>query len=188
MTRMRVVSVLFVLLPLLLAPMLATRGAAGPLYRWVDERGETHVTDDPQTIPERYRSSAGASSTAPSPASETGDSLESRRAAADRYLAAVPVDAMVAESLTRLAAQMPEGQRQQFVDSMTRLARRDSITGIAREGLARHFTVREIDALARFYGSPEGRSIMQKSGAYVADVVPAIQAEIVRVTQEGRQQ
>jgi hypothetical protein len=32
--------------------------------------------------------------------------------------------------------------------------------------------------LADFYGSPVGKSAMQKFGAYMADVVPAIQAEM----------
>ena len=33
-------------------------------------------------------------------------------------------------------------------------------------------------ALAAFYGSPEGRSITKKFGAYMADVMPAIQEEL----------
>ena len=29
--------------------------AVAQLYRWVDGQGETHITDDPNNIPERYR-------------------------------------------------------------------------------------------------------------------------------------
>jgi hypothetical protein len=34
--------------------------------------------------------------------------------------------------------------------------------------------------LADFYGSPVGKSAMQKFGAYMADVMPAIQAEMLK--------
>ena len=40
--------------------------------------------------------------------------------------------------------------------------------------------VKEINALAAFYASPEGRSITKKFGAYIADVMPAIQEEMAQ--------
>lgn len=30
-------------------------GSAQALYRWTDEQGQTHITDDPNQVPERYR-------------------------------------------------------------------------------------------------------------------------------------
>jgi hypothetical protein len=50
--------------------------------------------------------------------------------------------------------------------------------------MVRHFTVRELNALTDFYGSPEGRSAMKKFGAYMADVMPAIQQEMARAIQQ----
>ena len=50
--------------------------------------------------------------------------------------------------------------------------------------MVRHFTVRELNALADFYGSPEGRSAMNKFGAYMADVMPVIQQEMERAMDE----
>jgi len=35
-------------------------------------------------------------------------------------------------------------------------------------------------ALADFYGSPVGKSAMQKFGAYMADIMPTIEAEIMK--------
>ena len=32
--------------------------AYGEMYKWVDEKGTVHFTDDPSTIPEKYRSDA----------------------------------------------------------------------------------------------------------------------------------
>jgi hypothetical protein len=34
--------------------------------------------------------------------------------------------------------------------------------------------------LADFYGSPVGKSAMQKFGAYMADIMPVVQAEIMK--------
>jgi hypothetical protein len=34
--------------------------------------------------------------------------------------------------------------------------------------------------LADFYGSPVGKSAMQKFGAYMADLMPVLQAEIIK--------
>jgi hypothetical protein len=48
----------------------------------------------------------------------------------------------------------------------------------AKQGLVRHFTAKEINAVANFYGSPEGRSIMKKFGVYIAELQPIIQREI----------
>ena len=46
------------------------------------------------------------------------------------------------------------------------------------DAMVKHFTTDELKALADFYGSPVGKSAMQKFGAYMADVMPAIQAEM----------
>jgi len=184
---MRPIPVMLLLWPLLLAASVPPLGAAAPLYQWVDEGGETHITDDPTTIPERYRSRTGPSAAPAPPASAPGDSLEGRRAAAEHYLALVPMDGMIADSIRRLAAQMPEDKRRQFEEVMTRLTRRDSINNVTRDSLVKHFTVREIEALTRFYGSLEGQSILKKFSAYMADVAPAIQSEILRAARESGQ-
>jgi len=44
--------------------------------------------------------------------------------------------------------------------------------------MVKHFTTRELDAMANFYGLPEGKSALAKCGPYMADVMPMIQSEI----------
>ena len=44
--------------------------------------------------------------------------------------------------------------------------------------MAKHFTTEELNALAEFYGSPQGQSIMNKFGAYMADTQIIIIQEI----------
>ena len=170
----------------LLASALLPAGAtAAPLYRWVDEQGQTHVTDDPNAVPEPCRSPTLSPASPPGTSEGGAASLDARRAAADRYLAVVPLDGIITSSIEQLARRMPEARRQRFLDLTTRLFRKDWINGVARESLAKHFTVQEMDGLARFYGSPEGQSIMKKFGTYMADVLPAIQQEVLRAVRES---
>jgi hypothetical protein len=46
--------------------------------------------------------------------------------------------------------------------------------------MVKHFTTDELKAPADFYGSPVGKSAMQKFGAYMADLMPVMQAEITK--------
>jgi tetratricopeptide (TPR) repeat protein len=48
-----------VLLLGLVLPSLAARPAGADFYTWVDEDGRTHMTDDPEAVPPRYRAGAG---------------------------------------------------------------------------------------------------------------------------------
>ena len=55
------------------------------------------------------------------------------------------------------------------------------------DSMEKRFTVAGLDALTKFYGSKEGKSVMQKFGLYMADVMPVMQAEIAKaVAKAGR--
>ncbi len=49
-------------------------------YRWTDEAGETHITDDPAQVPERFRSKAPPP---PQPTTSVRGAVQSLRAIAD---------------------------------------------------------------------------------------------------------
>jgi hypothetical protein len=115
------------------------------------------------------------------PAQTVPDTPANRLAAAKRYLKAVPPMEMVGETLDRLASQIPEQRREEFKQALTQVVTSERIERITLEAIVKHFTVREINALAAFYGSPEGRSIAKKFTAYMADVMPAIQQELADV-------
>jgi hypothetical protein len=44
-----------------------------------------------------------------------------------------------------------------------------------------------LKALADFYGSPVGKSAMQKFGAYMTDIMPVVQAEIMKAAAKMKQ-
>jgi uncharacterized protein len=85
---------------------------------------------------------------------------------------------LVGESLNQLAEQIPEERREEFRKTLTEVVTSERIERITLDAIVKHFTVREINALAAFYGSPEGRSISRKFTAYMADVMPSIQKEL----------
>jgi hypothetical protein len=67
---------------------------------------------------------------------------------------------------------------------MKSVVRADSIEQISRTAMINHFTVDEINALTDFYGSKNGVSIMKKFSLYMAEVAPALEAEIQRGLQK----
>jgi hypothetical protein len=54
------------------------------------------------------------------------------------------------------------------------------------DAMVKHFTTEELKALADFYGSPVGKSAMQKFGAYMADLMPTMQAEIMKAQAKAK--
>ena len=51
------------------------------------------------------------------------------------------------------------------------------------DSMPKHFSEKEIRAMSKFYGTPEGASIMKKFGAYMADIMPAIQNQVIEALQ-----
>jgi hypothetical protein len=115
---------------------------------------------------------------------QVADTPANRLAAAKRYLKAVPPSEMVADTLDRVAGQVPEDRREDFKKALTKVVRSERIEALTLQAVTKHFTVKEINALAAFYGSPEGRSITKKFGDYMADVMPAIQQELAAAMEE----
>ena len=120
----------------------------------------------------------------PALAESIPDTQANRRAAAVLYLQAVPLKRVVDDMVVEIAAQLPEDQRDEFVDIMTNTIQWDVVEKATLASMVRHFTVQELNALADFQGSPEGQSVMKKFGAYMADAMPVLQQELVRALQQ----
>ena len=120
-----------------------------------------------------------------SAAAQSADTPENRRAAAARYVAAIPVESMVTDMIEGMTAQQPAANRTAFRTTMRKLMRVDFIERVTIDGMTKHFTVQEIDAMTRFYASPEGQSITKKFGPYMADIMPTIQQEVIRAAQKA---
>ena len=115
---------------------------------------------------------------------QLADTPANRLAAAKRYLKAVPPSEMVADTLDRVADQVPAERREEFKKALAKVVSSERIEALTLQAVTKHFTVKEINALTAFYGSPEGRSITKKFSAYMADVMPVIQQELSKVVGE----
>jgi uncharacterized protein len=112
------------------------------------------------------------------------DTTANREVAADRYLKVVPMAKMLDDTITELGKQVPAERRDQFIADMKKVVRADYLESMSRASMIKTFTTDELNALADFYGSKEGSSAMQKFGAYMGDVMPAILAEVQRGVHE----
>ena len=120
-------------------------------------------------------------------AQSTADTPANREKAAQRYLQAVPVQSMVDSMTTEMAKQMPADQRAKFTETLTHKVRWNVIMDAQKSALVKMFTLAEINKMAEFYGSPEGKSIMKKFGPFMASVMPTIQQEMMRAMNLSQQ-
>jgi Uncharacterized protein conserved in bacteria (DUF2059) len=115
-----------------------------------------------------------------SPVFSAPDTPETRRREAERYLQANPPKALFEDMADKMAANLPPDQRQQFKRMMTADLDIAALSKAMTDAMVKNFTTDELKALADFYGSPIGKSAMQKFGAYMADIMPVVQAEIMK--------
>jgi hypothetical protein len=114
------------------------------------------------------------------PALALDDTPENRAAEADRYLAVVPPQELFQDISSQMARNLPPDKRQQFIDLMTKHLDLAAVVKNMKDAMTKHFTAEELKAFADFYGSPAGKSGMKKMGAYMAEAMPAITAEIIK--------
>ena len=108
------------------------------------------------------------------------DTPETRRREAERYLQVSPPKALFEDMADKMAANLPPDQREQFKKVMTTQVDIAALSKAMTDAMVKNFTTEELKALADFYGSPVGKSAMQKFGAYMADIMPVVQAEIMK--------
>jgi hypothetical protein len=115
-----------------------------------------------------------------SPVFSAADTPETRRKEAERYLQVSPPKALFEDMADKMAANIPADQRDQFKKLMTTEVDISALSKAMIDSMVKNFTTEELKALADFYGSPVGKSAMQKFGAYMADIMPVVQAEIMK--------
>jgi hypothetical protein len=105
----------------------------------------------------------------------TVDTPENRRQAAEAYLRIVPPEDLVRDAAEKVAESLPEAQRTSFMTAMTEDLDWNRLNAAMVDSMVNRFSLAEIEALAKFYGSAEGKSVMKKFGLYLADVMPVVQ-------------
>lgn len=120
--------------------------------------------------------------TAAVPSAAAADTTDVQ-AAAQAYLDAYPVSDLMGDMTTAMTEQAPPAQQAQVRAAMANV-RTDTLEAAMRRSMVAHFSAAELRALAAFYGSPEGRRVMDKLPDYMADVMPSIQQEMARAVSE----
>lgn len=108
------------------------------------------------------------------------DTPETRRHEAERYLAATPPKAMFQDVADKMSANLPAANRERFKQMIMSQIDLTALTNAMTDSMVKHFTTEELKALADFYGSPVGKSAMSKFGAYMADLMPVMQSEMMK--------
>jgi hypothetical protein len=117
----------------------------------------------------------GVLSTLSLAAAAAADSAAERQAAVEQYLKAYPVAEALSDSVNTVARALPEEKRDRFVARMGQMLNAQQLEARMREALVRVFSADELNAMAKFYGSPEGQSVRKKLALYMQEMTPLIQ-------------
>ena len=116
------------------------------------------------------------------------DTPENRAKVVDEYLKVIPVKDLLDDLTEKLAATVPENKREAFKSMLTKHFDLDALVAAEKQSLAKIFTVGELRAMIAYQSTPEGKSSMKKMGAYIADLMPVVQAELVKAVQATAQE
>src|SRR6516164_10881884 len=116
------------------------------------------------------------------------DTPQNRAKVVDEYLRAIPVKDLLDDMTEKLAATVPENNREAFKSMLTKHFDLDALVAAEKQSLAKIFTVGELRAMIAYQSTPEGKSSMKKMGAYIADLMPVVQAELVKAVQATAQE
>jgi len=122
------------------------------------------------------------------PALALEDTPANRAEQVDSYLRAVPPQSMMKDMATKVAATLPESQRETYITLLTKNLDMQAFTDLIRDAMVKTFTADELKALADFYGSPVGKSAMAKMGDYMAYAMPRLLAEFQKAVALSQQQ
>lgn len=116
---------------------------------------------------------------------QANDTAEARAKAAERYLKSVPMKGMMKNMIEGMSRSVPTDKRKEFISKMNKMINITELEKIARSAMIKTFTADELNALADFYGSKLGKSATSKLGNYMAEVMPAIQQQMMKARQSA---
>ncbi|NIY76624.1 DUF2059 domain-containing protein [Thalassospira sp. HF15] len=112
------------------------------------------------------------------------DTSEAKLEAAERYAKIFNLPQMMNETVGQIALTVPEDKRQEFIQFMSQALDMQKLESLIVTSMTEHFTTNELNALADFYGSPEGVSIVKKMPVYMASTMPRIQSAVLQAAKK----
>ena len=116
------------------------------------------------------------------PASAQGD----RRAAAEAYARVVDYALLIEKAATQRAAELPAAEREAFIQFVTGRVDFEMTRFYAISAMVDLFEASELEALASFAGTPEGRSALGKRPALGAILRPIVSRQIADAERQYR--
>jgi hypothetical protein len=101
-----------------------------------------------------------------------------RRAAAEAYARVVDYPLLIEKAATRRAAGLPAAEREAFVEFITDQVDFDMTRFYAISAMVDLFEADELEALASFATTPQGRSALAKLPALGAILIPIVERQI----------
>ena len=108
------------------------------------------------------------------PAGAQGD----RRSAAEAYARVVDYRLLIEKAATRRAAELPASEREAFIEFITAQVDFEMTRFYAISAMVDLFEASELEALASFAATPEGRSALAKLPALGAILIPIVERQI----------
>ena len=121
-------------------------------------------------------------------AAEVQEPSKARMEAALRYIKVASMQDMTDSITKEMAKQVPEKHRGEFILLMKKSMKVDVLEKMVLKVMVRHFNTKELNALAEFYGSTEGKSILVKFGPYMAEIMPLVQQEVMHAVEEMKKE
>jgi uncharacterized protein len=120
------------------------------------------------------------------PARAESDTPADRRAAAERYFEVAHFDELMDNMILEMAARHAPSPaaKQRFIEFMHRQINPAAMEKLMVDVAIQYFTTTELNALADFYGTPEGQSIIRKLPVFMGAVMPVMIQEMARTAGE----
>lgn len=113
-----------------------------------------------------------------------GDSDADRLEAAKRYAKVANFNKMMTGVVANIARSMPKEEAKVYVEFMNGIMEKDTLEKTTVILMAKHFNTDELNALADFYGTEMGQSILTKFGPYMAETQVVIQQFILEAMKD----
>jgi hypothetical protein len=115
------------------------------------------------------------------------DAQSDRRAAAEAYARVVDYPLLIEKAAARRAAELPPAEREAFIAFITREVDFDMTRFYAISAMVDLFEASELQALASFAATPEGRSALAKLPALGAVLNPIVERQIEDAERDFRE-
>ena len=112
---------------------------------------------------------------------------DGRRAAAEAYARVVDYPLLIEKAATRRAAELPVSQREAFIGFVTEEVDFEMTRFYAIGAMVDLFEASELEALASFAATPEGRSALAKLPALGAVLTPIVERQIADAERDFRE-